>query len=185
MGKDREPQIILKTDQRDVILELGLGDKFQAKSSGWDENRTFLEGDVLEVAVRNGRWVLTHAPAKPVSAPPPVQHYFSTEEWRCNGVCDIFTWDGNAVTLRRNWSFGRKSAGAVEVSLDEQADRVGGAPRVLVCSSGQPERAIRYVDAALGAGTAGRGAVGHDGVVELPPRISENWPLTGYFTEMV
>jgi hypothetical protein len=28
------------------------------------------------------------------------------------------------------------------VSLDEQADRVGGARRVLVCSSGQPERAI-------------------------------------------
>jgi hypothetical protein len=47
----------------------------------------------------------------------------------------------NAVALRRNWSFGRKSAGAVEVSLDEQADRVGGARRVLVSSSGQPERA--------------------------------------------
>jgi hypothetical protein len=50
----RRPQIILKTDQRTFILELGLGGKFQAKSSGWDENRTFLEGDVLEVAVRNG-----------------------------------------------------------------------------------------------------------------------------------
>ena len=59
MGKSREPQIILKTDQRNVILELGLRGKFQAKSSGWDENRTFLEGAVLEVAVRNGRWVLT------------------------------------------------------------------------------------------------------------------------------
>jgi hypothetical protein len=33
---------------------LGLGGKFQAKSGGWDENRTFLEGDVLEIAVRNG-----------------------------------------------------------------------------------------------------------------------------------
>jgi hypothetical protein len=60
MGKDREPQIILKTDLRNVILELGLGDKFQAKSSGWDENRTFLENDIVEIAVRNGRWVLTH-----------------------------------------------------------------------------------------------------------------------------
>jgi hypothetical protein len=27
-----------------------------AKSSGWDENRFFLEGDKLEVAVKNGRW---------------------------------------------------------------------------------------------------------------------------------
>ena len=55
----RERQIILKTDQRTVLLEMGLSGKFQAKSSGWDENRTFIEGDVLEVAVRNGRWVLT------------------------------------------------------------------------------------------------------------------------------
>jgi hypothetical protein len=35
---------------------LGLGGKFQAKSSGFGENRTFLESDVLEVSVRNGRW---------------------------------------------------------------------------------------------------------------------------------
>jgi hypothetical protein len=33
---------------------LDLGGKFAAKSSGWDENRTFLEGDVLEVTVRSG-----------------------------------------------------------------------------------------------------------------------------------
>jgi hypothetical protein len=31
MGKGREPQIILKTDQRNVILELGLGWKFRTK----------------------------------------------------------------------------------------------------------------------------------------------------------
>ena len=59
MGK-REPQIILKTDERKILLELGLGGKFAAKSTGWDENRVFLEGDQLEVAVKNGRWVLTH-----------------------------------------------------------------------------------------------------------------------------
>jgi hypothetical protein len=41
MSKGREPQIILKTDQRTVVLELGVGGKFAAKSSGWDENRTF------------------------------------------------------------------------------------------------------------------------------------------------
>jgi hypothetical protein len=79
MSKGREPQIILKTDQRTVVLELGVGGKFAAKSSGWDENRTFLEGDVLEVAVRNGRWVLTHVAAGPRPAPPPAKHYFPTE----------------------------------------------------------------------------------------------------------
>jgi hypothetical protein len=65
MGKGREPQIILKTDQRKVVLELSLGGKFEAESSGWGENRSFLEGDDLEVAVRNGRRVLTHVPAGP------------------------------------------------------------------------------------------------------------------------
>jgi hypothetical protein len=44
---------------------MSLGGKFQAKSSGWDENRVFLEGDILEVAVLNGRWVLTHVPGGP------------------------------------------------------------------------------------------------------------------------
>ena len=80
MGKSREPQIILKTDQRNVILEMSQEGKFTAKSSGWDENRTFLEGDALEVAVRNGRWVLTHRPAGPRPAPPPAQPYFPIGE---------------------------------------------------------------------------------------------------------
>jgi hypothetical protein len=40
MSKGREPQIILKTDQRTLLLEMGLGGKFQAKSSGCDKNRT-------------------------------------------------------------------------------------------------------------------------------------------------
>jgi hypothetical protein len=48
MGK-REPQIILKTDERKVVLELGLEGKFAAKSTGWDENRVFLEGDPLQI----------------------------------------------------------------------------------------------------------------------------------------
>ena len=74
MGK-REPQIILKTDERKVVLELGLEGKLSARSTGWDENRVFLEGDSLEVAVKNGRWVLTHLPAKP-RAPAPVLHNF-------------------------------------------------------------------------------------------------------------
>jgi hypothetical protein len=60
MGKGRERQIILNTDQRDILLEMGLGGKFQTRSNGRDENRIFLEGVVLEVAVRNGRWVLCH-----------------------------------------------------------------------------------------------------------------------------
>jgi hypothetical protein len=56
---------------------MGLGGKFQQKSSAWGENRTFLEGDVLEAEYAR---VLTHVPAGPRPAPPPAQHYFPTEE---------------------------------------------------------------------------------------------------------
>jgi hypothetical protein len=80
MGKSRETQIILKTDQRTVVLELGLGGKFAAKTSGWDENRVFLEGDVLEVSVRQGRWVITQVPAGPRPTQAPPEHYFPAEE---------------------------------------------------------------------------------------------------------
>jgi hypothetical protein len=48
----REPQIILKTDERKIHLELGLEGKFAAKSTGWDENRVLVEGDQLEIAVK-------------------------------------------------------------------------------------------------------------------------------------
>ena len=74
----RETQVILKTDERKVVLELGLDGKFAAKSNGWDENRVFLEGDQLEGAVVSGRRVLTHIPAKPPE-PKPVLHNFANE----------------------------------------------------------------------------------------------------------
>jgi hypothetical protein len=94
-----KPQIILKTDRRNVILELGLRGKFQAKSSGWDENRTFLEGDVLEVTVRNGRWVLTHAPAGPRPAPPPPG---TISRPRSDGVTGYVTSSHGAATPLRD-----------------------------------------------------------------------------------
>ena len=75
----REPQIILKTDERSTVLELPCEGKFVAKSSGLDENRVLLEGDKLEVALVDGRWVVTHLPAGPRPKALPVNHYFPTE----------------------------------------------------------------------------------------------------------
>jgi hypothetical protein len=49
MGKVRERQIILKMDQRTVVLEMSPGGKFAAKSSGWDENRTFPKAMFLKL----------------------------------------------------------------------------------------------------------------------------------------
>ena len=71
-------RLFSKTDKRQVVLELGLEGKFAAKSTGWDEKPGFPEGDKLEVAVKNGRWVLTHLPAKPPE-PKPVLRYFPDE----------------------------------------------------------------------------------------------------------
>jgi hypothetical protein len=65
----REPQIILKTDQRQLVLPLGTEAKFSAKSGAWEENRVFLEGDQLDIKIKDGRWVLTHVPAGPPSRP--------------------------------------------------------------------------------------------------------------------
>jgi hypothetical protein len=48
MGKGRERQITSRRTPT-LLLELSLGGKLQAKSSGWDEKRIFLDGDVLEV----------------------------------------------------------------------------------------------------------------------------------------
>jgi hypothetical protein len=53
MGK-REPQIILKTDERGAVLELGRDGKFAAKSHGWDDNRLLLEGDSFGTGSRTG-----------------------------------------------------------------------------------------------------------------------------------
>ena len=75
----KQAQIIFKTDQRNVILEMSQEGKFTAKSNSWDENRVFLEDDKLDVAVKHGNRVMTHLPAGPPPEPPPVEHYFPTE----------------------------------------------------------------------------------------------------------
>ena len=62
MGQ-REPQIILKTEERDICLELGREGKFGPKISWLGVKTGFPRGNKLEVAVNNGRWVLTRLPA--------------------------------------------------------------------------------------------------------------------------
>jgi len=67
IGK-REPQSILKTDECSVVLELGHEGKFVTQIKR--------EGDKLEVAVKNGRWLLTHLPASPRPAAELLRCYF-------------------------------------------------------------------------------------------------------------
>jgi hypothetical protein len=74
MGK-REPQTILKTDERAIRLELGCEGNSPPNQAVGTKAGFFLQGDKLEVAVKNDRWVLTHLPAGQRPALQPVQHY--------------------------------------------------------------------------------------------------------------
>ena len=68
-----------KTDERQVVLELGLEGKFAAKSTGWDEKPDLPRRGPVEIGSQGRRWVLCHVPARP-AAPKPVLHYFPDDE---------------------------------------------------------------------------------------------------------
>lgn len=76
IGK-REPQTILKNGRAQHPHRVKARGTIQpAKSIGWGENRDSLEGDKLEAAVKNGRWLLTHLPAGPRPAAELPRYYF-------------------------------------------------------------------------------------------------------------
>jgi hypothetical protein len=62
MGKGREPEIILKTEERTGILNLGRDGKFQARSGCWGDRRVFPRRRRMEVQVVRGRRVVTTSP---------------------------------------------------------------------------------------------------------------------------
>ena len=55
MSEER-PEILLKTDTKTVLFELGREGKFSAKATGWDENKVIKPGEKIEISVENGRW---------------------------------------------------------------------------------------------------------------------------------
>jgi hypothetical protein len=63
--RKREPQTILKTEEHNLLLEVGRDGKFGAKTVGLDNTGFSLEGEKLEIAVKNGHPALTHLPAAP------------------------------------------------------------------------------------------------------------------------
>jgi len=78
MGK-HEPQITLKTEERDICLNSGTRGIWPPKSSCWDKTG-LPESHKFEIAVKNGRWVLTHLPAGPRPASSRSKPNFDTEE---------------------------------------------------------------------------------------------------------
>jgi hypothetical protein len=46
-AKAQRPEILLITDNKTVLLELGHDGKFSAKSASWEENKVILPGDEI------------------------------------------------------------------------------------------------------------------------------------------
>jgi hypothetical protein len=54
-GKSR-PEILLKTDNKTVVLELERDGKFVAKSAPWEDNKVMLPGERLHLQIVDGQW---------------------------------------------------------------------------------------------------------------------------------
>jgi hypothetical protein len=63
-AKAQRPEILLITDDKTVLLEMGHDGKFSAKSAVWEENKVVPEGEELVIRVEGGPWFITkHPPA--------------------------------------------------------------------------------------------------------------------------
>ena len=69
---DARPETLLIFDNATVVLEMGRGGKFYAKSSGWEANRTILDSQKIEIWSDKGRWFIGRTPRevkKPAVSP--------------------------------------------------------------------------------------------------------------------
>jgi hypothetical protein len=78
-GQRAPERLAPASNECSIHLELGRERTFNRQINRLGRKPGFLEGDKLEAAVTNGRWVLTHLPAAP-RKPEPLRHYFPTEE---------------------------------------------------------------------------------------------------------
>ena len=62
MAVEQRPEILLITENKTVILEMGRDGKFSAKSNAWEENKVMLPGEELVIRVEGGRWLITKQP---------------------------------------------------------------------------------------------------------------------------
>jgi hypothetical protein len=65
-----EPEVLLKTGTKTIVLELGHEGKFSARAQGWDENQVIKSGEKIELSVVHGQWLIVkmqpagHSPGK-------------------------------------------------------------------------------------------------------------------------
>ena len=52
------PEILLITENKNVLLEMGRDGKFSGKSNAWEDNKVIPEGEELVIKVKRGRWFI-------------------------------------------------------------------------------------------------------------------------------
>jgi hypothetical protein len=65
---NEQRKILLKTDTKTIMLELGREGKFSAKATGWDKNKVIKPGEKIEISVVHGRWLIVKMPATTAEA---------------------------------------------------------------------------------------------------------------------
>jgi hypothetical protein len=63
-AKEQRSEILLITDDKTVLLDMGHDGKFSAKSASWEENKVILKGEELVICVDRGRWFIVKRPAQ-------------------------------------------------------------------------------------------------------------------------
>jgi hypothetical protein len=119
------PEILLVTDNKTVLPEMGRDGKFSAKSNAWEENKVFLEGGELVTRVEGGRcsslythrrtgspvlpaptWIWTIlAPRRPITM---AKRNAVTGLLRCNS-CDVTLCCSVTVTAQRSLGAARST----------------------------------------------------------------------------
>jgi hypothetical protein len=61
MSKER-PEILLKTDTKTIMLELGHEEKFSARAMGWTKIQVIKPGEKIEISLPEGRWLIVKMP---------------------------------------------------------------------------------------------------------------------------
>jgi hypothetical protein len=81
-AKEQRSEILLITDDKTMLLEMGSDGKFSAKSASWEENKVILPGDEIVIRVDGGRWFIVRRPAQGamVGSGAPAQAATVTEE---------------------------------------------------------------------------------------------------------
>jgi hypothetical protein len=56
-------EILLKTDTKTIMLELGHEEKFSARAMGWTKIQVIKPGEKIEISAVHGRWLIVKMPA--------------------------------------------------------------------------------------------------------------------------